>query len=212
MFGILGAWLALTVPLPAPASDAVTYGFATRTYFIEMKVAFPQPYQGRRLVFYSSVEPQKELCYSGDGGTLGKCLERFVGAVAVVTFSVRRPDGRPPEEATIRELVTVTAQSPDLPKRPPFAKTVKLIDGIGSDIQVFGYDRTPVKKAGRFRNGGQPMRSTWRLYRQQLYVDDDVRPFAIVEWKHSLDRISIVQIYAPPEPATLPTGTKVCCK
>jgi hypothetical protein len=42
------------------------------------------------------------------------------------------------------------------------------------------------------------MRTQWRLYRQTLYIDQDEKPFAIVDWKHTLDGISIVQIYAPP--------------
>jgi hypothetical protein len=39
----------------------------------------------------------------------------------------------------------------------------------------------------------------WRLCRQELYVDKEMKPFAIVEWKHTVNGISIVQIYAPPD-------------
>jgi len=28
-------------------------------------------------------------------------------------------------------------------------------------------------------------------------MDEETKPFAILEWKHTLNRISIVQIYAP---------------
>jgi hypothetical protein len=45
--------------------------------------------------------------------------------------------------------------------------------------------------------GAQAM--LWRLCRQELYMNQDTRPFAIVEWKHALNRISIVRIYAPPD-------------
>jgi hypothetical protein len=77
--------------------------------------------------------------------------------------------------------------------------TQKLIEGIGSDIQAFGYEEASLKQADRIRIRRQAQAAWWRLCRQELYVDEEVKPFAIVEWKHTLNRISIVQIYAPPD-------------
>ena len=203
MEALPGGWLLLSLvlaePVAAPRDREVTYGFATKHYLIEMRVSFPEPYSGKRLVFYSSLDPTKEVCYSADGGSLDKCVEQFVGAVVLVTYSVRLLDGRAPTAATIREHVTVTAQSPGLPGRAPFSKTQRLVKGIGSDVQVFGYDEAPVKEADRARVREERTGLLWRLYKQELYVDQEPQPFAIVEWKHTLNRISIVRIYSPPD-------------
>ena len=76
--------------------------------------------------------------------------------------------------------------------------TQKLVKGIGSDLQVFGYDEGPLKNAKRIPTRKQAQSTWWRLCHQDLYVDEETKPFAILEWKHTLNRISIVQIYAPP--------------
>jgi hypothetical protein len=176
----------------------VTYGFTTMQYTIEMRISFLDPYEGRRLVFYSSVDASKPICRLLDG-TPGKCIDRFLGAVAVVRYSVRLANGGIPETAAIREYVTVTAQSPGLAERAPFSMTLLLVDGIGSDLQVFGYDEGPLKQGDRVRSRRQRKATWWRLYRQELYVDQETAPFAIVEWKHTLNRISVVEIYSPPD-------------
>jgi hypothetical protein len=188
-----------------PAQKEITYGFTSERYVIEMTVGFPKLYRGRRLAFYSSLGPRKELCHSSDDGTPGKCPEKFVGAVATVRYCVRHWDGKPPDRAKIRELVTVVAQSHALPERPSFSKTQELVDGIGSDIQVFGYDEAAIKKSDRVLARHQ-MTQAWRLYRQELYMDAETKPFAIVEWRHTVSRISIVRIYSPPAPVSHNTG------
>jgi hypothetical protein len=187
----------LLLNLAGAQQKGITYGFTTEHYAIEMAVGFPEPYVGQRLIFYSSLNPQKELCYSGDGGTLGKCLERFVGAVAIVQYSVTNRNGKPNDPTTIREHVTVMAQSDNLPHRPPFSKTIDLANGIGSDVQVFGYDESDVKKSDRIRTRRHATQTSWRVYRQELYIDREFNPFAIVEWKYTVDRISVVRVRSP---------------
>lgn len=182
---------------PTPQRE-VTYQFATSDYIIEMRVKFLAPFRGQRLAFYSNVEPEKEICYSGDPEAPDKCLQRFLGAGALVTYRVSRWDGDPPGPALIREHVTVLTQSPGLTARAPFSKTQSLARGMASDIQVFGFDEAPIKKADLARTREEMRRTLWRLYKQELYIDQELQPFAIVEWKHALDRISIVRIYAPP--------------
>jgi hypothetical protein len=70
----------------------------------------------------------------------------------------------------------------------------KLVKGIGSDLQVFGYDEGPLKKVERVPTRKQAQSTSWRLCKQELYVDEETKPFAILEWKHTLNGISI----APP--------------
>jgi hypothetical protein len=199
----VGSWMLLSLAALSQATSAprneLKYGFVTKDYSIEMKIAFLDPYAGQRLAFSSSVDPGKELCFSVGDGTTGPCMERFVGAVAVVKYSVKLANGRTPTLASIRERVTVSAQSLGLPQRASFSMTQRLVEGIGSDLQVFGYDEGPLKKADRIGTRRQALIMWWRLCRQELYVDNETKPFAIVEWKHTLNRISIVQIYAPPD-------------
>jgi hypothetical protein len=174
----------------------VTYGFASSQYMIEMRVSFPDSYAGSRLVFYSTVEPGKQICPPIDG-TPSRCIDRFVGALATVKYSVKFFNGGIPGTAAIREHVTLTAQSPGLTGRAPFSMTKMLLQGIGSDMQVFGYDEALLKPDDHTRFRKEALTSWWRLYRQELYVDQEKEPFAIVEWKHTLNRISIVAIYSP---------------
>lgn len=188
--------LNLAAILQASPEPEVKYSFATKDYSIEMAITFYEPYLGRPLTFSSGTDPGKELCFSADGGT-GRCVEHFVGAVAVVRYSVRVANGETPRVASIREYVTVSAQSSGLPQRAPFSIKQKLVNGIGSDIQAFGYDEAPLKRVSRTRTRKQAQAMLWRLCRQKLYVNEETKPFAIVEWKHTLNRISIVQIYAP---------------
>jgi hypothetical protein len=199
----LGSWILLSLVSISQVTSApkneLKYGFATRDYSIEMKIASLDPYVGQRLAFSSGVDPGKELCFSTGDGRPGACIERFVGAAAIVKYSVKLSNGRTPTLASIRERVTVSGQSPGLPPRPPFSMTQKLVEGIGSDLQVFGYDEGSLKKTDRIPTRKQAQTMWWRLCRQELYMDEETKPFAILEWKHTLNRISIVQIYAPLE-------------
>ena len=197
----LSCWLLFGIPAmlqaASPLDHEVEYGFATKNYSIRLSVAFFEPYWGRRLSFFTNADTSKEFCYSGDVGTPDECIERFVGAVVIVTYSVKLANGGIPRFVTIREYVTVSAQSRGLPERAPFSMTQKLIRGIGSDIQAFGYDETSLKQPDRIRIRRQAEAAWWRLCRQELYIDEEAKPFAIVEWRHTLNRISILQIYAP---------------
>jgi hypothetical protein len=199
-FFSMGAMLLVhgwTVQAGAPP-DAV-FEFSTPKYTIAMRVTFPPPYEGTRLAVRRITDPTRETCLSIETGTSG-CTEHFVGAIAAVGFTVNRTgDGRP-TAASIREFVTVLDQTPGLPERPPFAISIKLIEGIGSDLQAFGYDESPVPAAER-PAGREAAKAVSRHYRQELYMDKDRKPFAVVEWLHTTTRIRIVRV-EPSAPAT----------
>jgi hypothetical protein len=72
--------------------------------------------------------------------------------------------------------VAVSAQSPGLPPRAPFSTAQKLVEGIGSDLQVFGYDEGPLKKIERVPTRKQAQSTWWRLCKQELYVDEETKP------------------------------------
>jgi hypothetical protein len=179
--------------------DAV-FEFSTPKYSITMRVSFPAPYEGTQLAVYRSTDRTRETCLSIETGTAG-CTEHFVGAIAAVGFTVNRiGDGRP-AAASIREFVTVLDQTPGLPERPPFAISIKLIDGIGSDLQAFGYDESLVPAAER-PGGREAAKAASRHYSQELYMDKDRKPFAVVEWLHTTTRIRIVRVEKPYSPAS----------
>jgi hypothetical protein len=167
------------------------YRLDTADYRIEMTVAFYPPYLGGRLDFLNSAEPGKQLCYSGDGDSRS-CVERFVGAVASATyrFQPRRRDI--PQATTFREVVTVLSQTPGLAERAPYEREQRLARGVGTDIQAFGYNEIDV--AGPERDASRSQwRGYWRVYRQELFVNQDSEPFAVVEWKHTVQKIEVVR-------------------
>jgi hypothetical protein len=176
--------------MPGPS-----YGFTTEKYAVEMRVGISVPYEGKRLVLYGDADPEKEFCPpTADGPS--RCIENFVGALTIVEYKVKRiADGRP-ASASIREIVTLVDQNPGLKKRPSYAKSIALINGIGSDLQAFGYDETPLPASGRPAER-EAAKAAWRLYRQELYLDADRQPFAVLEWHHTITRICLLRVYSP---------------
>jgi hypothetical protein len=178
--------------LPCGAQERkATYRFDTADYQIEMTVRFFPPYRGQRLVFYSSAVPGKELCYSGNGDS-HSCLERFVGALAVVTYRFQPRRRSVPQASKFREVVKVLAQASDLDERPTFAAEMPLVQGVGSDVQAFGYDESEVAESARAALRSEWV-GKWRVYRQELFLNAAPEPFVIVEWKHTLDQIEVVR-------------------
>lgn len=188
----LSLLLLLPIALLATAADPQHHTFSAGDYVVTMDVLFLEPYVGKRLVFYNSADPGKEICAVRIGPS-GVCPERFVGAAATVTFTVKRTDGKVPGQKSIREYVTVISQSSGLEPRPPFETTQPLSRGVMSDLQVFGYDETSIAEGERAASRKESQKR-WRLYRQELYLNSDTEPFAVVQWRHTLDRIEILHV------------------
>jgi hypothetical protein len=183
-------------PRGAQERQAV-YRFDNPDYRIEMNVRFFPPYLGRRLTFSSTANPGKELCYSGNGNA-SSCIERFVGALATVTYRFQPRRKNMPAATMLREVVKVLSQSEGLDYRPPFIREQPLVWGVASDIQAFGYDESAVAEPQhgvRLAESGARM---WRVYRQELFLNGDSEPFGIVEWKHTLTRIEVVRATSRP--------------
>jgi hypothetical protein len=169
--------------------------FTSGDHIINMDVRFSEPYTGRRLVFYDEADPLKEICLIGNGEA-GACPNRFVGIVATVTFHVQRATGKLRGKTSIREHVTVIAQSPDLPPRLPFDKTQVLAHGAINDLQAFGYDESDIAEGGREAERLESKKRLWRLCRQELYLNGETAPFAIIKWRYTLDAIEILSVGA----------------
>jgi hypothetical protein len=170
----------------------VVYRLDNADYRIEMNVQFFPPILGSRLSFRSSVNPGKELCYSGNGDS-SACIERFVGSLAIVTYRFQPRRRSIPAATTLREVVKVVSQSEELDQRPPLIREQPLVWGVGSDIQAFGVDASAPEErehAGRLVESSARL---WRVYRQELFLNGDSERFGIVEWKHTLTRIEVVR-------------------
>lgn len=178
-----------------------TIGFSTENFVLTMKVSFLPPLRGRRLAFYQSPYPARTACFTPDGAETTKCAEGFVGAVAIALYSVQSPNGRPPREFLLRERVTVSAQHPALPVREPFDRTIALVDGVGSDLQVFGFNEQELPSEAR-TSARREAERLWRTYRQELYANQEEAPFAVIEWKHTIRSITIVRAYTLPPKVT----------
>jgi hypothetical protein len=187
---------------PTDPPAAFVRRFSGTKYTVVMEVSFPAPYEGKPLRAYRSVSPVKGDCLAAETGASG-CIESFVGALAVVRFTVTSAADHKSAFPSIREVVSVVDQSLGLPPRDPFTMTVKLVNGVGSDWQVFGYDESPLppeKRSAERAVAG----TTWRRYRQELFLDLDPQPFAVVWWHHTTTRIRIVRVDTPPYPLANP--------
>jgi len=186
---------ALVYSSVAAAGELQRRTFTAGNYLITMEVRSGKPYTGARLVFYDNRDPLKPICFTGNGES-GACPSRFVGSVALVTFTVKATDGKLESKTSIREHVTVTAQSPDLPPRPPFDRTQVVKDGIVSDLQAFGYDEEEIPPKQREAERRLSKERLWRHCRQELYLNHETVPFAVINWRYTLDAIEIVDVEA----------------
>ena len=161
--------------------------FSTPDHEVTMAVQFPAAYQGKPLAFYSAEEPTKRRCYTQ------LCIDRFVGAAAVVNFTVTKVHRKAPKPSRIRELVTIIEQSPDMPPAPPFDLTQNVVDGKLGDLQVMGYDEDGIPEAERARMREESKTRMWRRVRQELFLNGAATPFAVIEWKHMINGIELVR-------------------
>lgn len=178
--------------LNAAATAPQRYTFTSVGHIITMDVRFSDPYLGKRLAFYDDAV-RKEICLVGNGEA-GACPQLFVGIVATVTFRVKRTGGKLRGKTSVREYVAVTAQSPDLPPRPPFERTQVLTHGAISDLQVFGYDESDIAEGEREAERQKSRERLWRLCRQELYLNDETVPFATITWRYTLEAIEILRV------------------
>jgi len=119
-----------------------------------------------RLLSVASLAFFRRDLITGNGEN-GACPTRFVGAVAMVTFTLKRATGTLASKTSIREHVTVMAQSPDLPPRPAFDRTQVITKGTINDLQAFGYDESDIAEGEREAEREKSRERLWRLCRQE---------------------------------------------
>ena len=191
----------VSMAVAVSAGEPQRHTFISGDHIISMEVRYFDPYFGTRLVFRSGTDDRTDICRAGNGEA-GACPDHFVGSVATMTLTVKRVHGRLGGKTSIREYVTVTAQSPDLPSRPQFDKTQVLTKGVITDLQTFGYDEGDIAEAAREGVRKRASERPWRLCHQELYLNDDKAPFATIDWRYTLNAIEIVDL----KPAPLQVG------
>ena len=76
--------------------------------------------------------------------------------------------------------------------RPPFERILAVQRETASDIQAFGYNEDGPGTAKSTAKQLDP----WCLLRQDLYLDNQISPFLIVHWKHTLNAITLIDVIA----------------
>lgn len=143
--------------------------------------------------FYSG-SGSSRMCWSAEGGPCapsGRGDDRWVGAFAIVHFLVKtQTSGSLPPR--LRERVRILDHDAQIEDKPVFEKQIVLVDGIGSDIQLFGSrEERFIQRKTSFSDASDCL---WSLLRQELYYGNESTPFAILHWRHSLDQIRLVDV------------------
>jgi hypothetical protein len=107
---------------------------------------------------------------------------------------VRQRNGEPARHFRLRERITKIDEHPDFPGHGNDERTAHAIKGIITDVQLFGYDEASLPNAQE----REAAKKVWGVYRQEIYANDDERPFAIIQWRHSLRSIALVEVHAVP--------------
>lgn len=174
--------------MPAYAADRQeAHRFRTADFEIEMTVEYHDGYSSRGLWFHQ--DSGRQFCLSAGGEEGRQCLADFRGSVAIARYKVRPRSG---DHGTprLREYVRTVDRDQRLRDRPPFERTIELTGGVGSDLQVFGYEGITGEEA-MFR-----VHSPWYLFRQDLFLEPQHTPFLAIFWRHALSSIRMLDIIA----------------
>src|ERR1051325_10657597 len=134
----LGGTAAFAVISPAAAKDEEAYRFRTANAEIEMTIEFHDGYASRDFWFGEQVS-KRNFCLSAGGEQGRNCLAGFRGSLAIARYRVR-PRSHPAAEPVLREHVRTIDRDARLPDRPPVDRSIVLQNGVGSDLQAFGYE------------------------------------------------------------------------
>jgi hypothetical protein len=163
------------------------FTFLAQNDLITVRAEPLKPFLGVPLALYSHRE---KLCFSTELGLRG-CSEHFVGAVTLVQFVAHNSKGKRVMTGEIYERVVLIDKSPGAPNRPTFTKSVRFLNGIASDIQLFGYDEDDIAPTERAQSR-EDARRDWTYFRQELYWNRQRQPFAVIDWLHTIDSIRLV--------------------
>ena len=186
-------WIGAAVGVPAigsrpPGNRETVYRFAAGDWDVRMAVEFFDSYSSTGF-WFKEQRDHRRFCLSGDGKENVGCLPNFVGSVAVARYHVRQ-HSHARDALDLRERVRTIDQDSRIASRAPFERTIKMQDGVASDIQAFGYqpDNSSSSRESATPNG------PWCLLRQDLYLEGQDSLFLILHWKHTLNAIRLFDV------------------
>ncbi len=182
----LGGAAAVALISPAAAKDEEARRFRTSNAEIEMTIEFHDGYASQGFWFGEQMT-RRNYCLSGAGEEGRNCLAGFRGSLAIVRYRVR-PRSHPASEMILREHVRTIDRDARLPDRPPLDRSIALQNGVGSDLQAFGYEAALQDDPGSGRHG------PWYLFRQDLFLEPQHAPFLTLYWKHALASIRVLDL------------------
>ncbi|HEU0141339.1 MAG TPA: hypothetical protein VFQ79_16570 [Bryobacteraceae bacterium] len=182
----LGAAAAAAARSPATAKKEEVYRFRTEEADIEMAVQFHDEYTSRGF-WFGERNSDRRYCLSAEGEEGRNCVTAFRGSIAIARYRVR-PRSLRHDARMLREYVRTVDYDARLAHRPPFERTIVLENGLGSDLQAFGYEAGPDDRSNPETHG------PWYLCRQDLYLDPQPTPFLILYWKHALPSIRLLDL------------------
>jgi hypothetical protein len=168
------------------AKQEEVHRFRTANVDIEMTIQFHDQYASNGFWFAEQMS-NRHFCLSGSGEEGRDCLSGFRGSLAIAHYRLRPRSDREGALA-LREFVRTIDRDARLADRPPFERTIVLNQGVGSDLQAFGYQPGPEGNMFFERHG------PWYLCRQDLYLEPQTAPFLILYWKQTLSSIRVLDM------------------
>lgn len=172
--------------LPASAAGRQeAHRFRTADFEIEMTVEYHDGYSSNGFWFHAG-NAGRQFCLSAEGEEGRRCLADFRGSLAIAHYRVR-PRSEIRSARSMREHVRTVDRDARLRDRPAFERAIELQRGIGSDLQAFGYE---APEAAELSDPHRP----WYLFRQDLFLGPQDKPFLVIFWKHALSSIRVMDI------------------
>jgi hypothetical protein len=160
---------------------------------------FYKQYRGKPLRF---IGPDGKSVFYGPDGQQAAYPRAFYGAIAVVHFLVQNITGTSlPGDLRMEEHVSTLKADPLYTPKPDMTKSISVgKDGWVTDLQVHGFNQDTMARS-EWRKLRNALKNASVVYRQELcLVTHQTRHrFAVIVWRHSLDKISIEDIYGLPE-------------
>jgi hypothetical protein len=179
-------WSAAFASAPKTRQTETVFIFRAAGCDVKMSVEFYDRYASAGF-WFGERRTGRAFCLSASGETsrpgaaglpaIG-CLNNFQGSLAIARYHIR-------PHTTLREQVRTIDRDGRLSERPPFERTLSVIDGVVSDIQAFGYEDN-----GPAAQGPEP----WCFLRQDLYFEERAAPFLTIHWKHTLSAIRLLDV------------------
>ncbi|MBL8227754.1 MAG: hypothetical protein JNL98_04730 [Bryobacterales bacterium] len=144
-----------------------SYVFVSSGWRVGARLEWHDRFAGNHL-WASSAHELRRLCLPSGSEA---CATSFRGALAIVRFSVQ------PATQRLRERLKLLDESEPGLAKGEFERSIALAQGSGSSIHAFD------GPAGQ-----------WCVYRQDLFIDDQRVPFAVMFWKQAHAGIRLLDL------------------